>query len=202
MKLELDLPIYPASTQFFVEQEIAGERFACDLGACKGACCTMPGGTGAPLLAQEVPLIEKVYPLVEKYLPETAKEAVRKDGTWQREWNDDLTVQTVDGNECVFVHWDGDIAHCAIQTAYRNGELQGFEKPISCHLYPFRIDSMWQKDSYLIRYDILSDCDPARVRGDKEAIFLADFLELPLVRALGPERTKILIDQLKANADH
>lgn len=201
MKLELELPIYPATTHFFVEQEIAGEHFACDLGACKGACCTLPGGQGAPLLPQEVPLIEKAYLVVEKYLPDSAREAIRKEGTWQREWNDDLTVQTVDGNECVFVHWEEGIAHCAIQTAYRKGELEGFEKPISCHLYPFRIDAMWQKDSYLIRYDIMSECDPARRRGDKEDILLTDFLELPLVRALGSERTKILIDHLKANAN-
>lgn len=201
MKIDFPLPIYPATAHFFVEEGIAGERFACDLGACKGACCTMPGGSGAPLLPQEVAVIEQVYPVVEKYLPAKAKAAIAKDGIWVREFNDDLTVQTIDGDECVFVHWDGDVAHCAIQTAYRNGELQGFEKPISCHLYPFRIDTMWQKNSYLIRYDILSDCDPARERGDREDIILAEFLETPLVRALGPERTKILIDHLKANAE-
>ena len=160
----------------------------------------MPGGSGAPLLPAEVPIIEQVYAVVEKYLPEKAKQAIAKDGTWQRELNGELTVQTVNGNECVFVHWVEDIAYCAIQTAYRNGELEGYEKPISCHLYPIRIDAMAEKDSYLIRYVILSDFDPARARGTQEDIHLSDFLELPLVRALGPERTKLLIDQLKAHA--
>ena len=201
MKLELELPIYPANTHFYVEQEIAGERFACDLGACKGACCTIPGGQGAPLLQEELAIIEEVYAVVEKYLPEQARRAIEQKGAWQRELNGEFTVRTIDGNECAFVHWDGDIALCSIQTAYRNGELQGYEKPISCHLYPFRIDAMVEKDSYLIRYDIMSECDPARERGDKEDIVLAEFLELPLVRALGSERTKILIDHLKANAN-
>lgn len=202
MKIEVELPVYPAHSRFVVEQEIAGERFACDLGACKGACCTMPGGQGAPLLPQEVPIMDEIYGVVEQYLPQSARTAIAKKGTWQREPNGEFTVQTVDGNECVFVHWDGQIAHCAIQTAYRKGELEGFEKPISCHLYPIRIDAQPEKDSYLIRYDILSDCDPARERGDREEIPLMDFLATPLVRALGKERTKILTDHLKAHAKH
>lgn len=201
MKIDFPLPIYPETTHFYVEQEIAGERFACDLGACKGACCTLPGGQGAPLLPEELSIIEGVYPLVKKYIPEKGREAIETKGAWQRELNGEFTVQTIDGNECAFVHWDGDVALCSIQTAYRNKELEGYEKPISCHLYPFRIDAMEEKDSYLIRYDILSDCDPARERGDREDIVLAEFLELPLVRALGAERTKVLIDHLKANAE-
>jgi hypothetical protein len=200
VKLELELPVYSPTSHFFVEQDIAGEHFACDLNACKGACCTLPGGTGAPLLPQEVPVIEALYPVVEKYLPAAARKTIANEGSWQHEFTGEITVKTVDGNECVFVHWEGDIAHCAIQTAFRNGELAGYEKPISCHLYPFRIDPLWQKDSYLIRYDIMSECDPARARGKNEGILLAEFLELPLVRALGPERTKFLIDQLRPNA--
>lgn len=201
MKLAFELPVYPAHAHFYVEREIASEHFACDLGACKGACCTMPGGSGAPLLPQEVPIIEEAYPIVEKYLPAKARETVARESTWQREPNGEFTVQTIGQNECVFVHWEGDIAHCAIQTAYRNGEIEGYEKPISCHLYPIRIDEMAEKDSYLIRYDILADCDPARERGAKKDMLLADFLESPLVRALGAKRTQILSDHLKANAN-
>ena len=37
-----------------IEEEIIHERFACDLIKCKGACCTLPGGRGAPLEDEEV----------------------------------------------------------------------------------------------------------------------------------------------------
>lgn len=201
MKLELELPVYPAHAHFYVEPEIAREHFACDLTVCKGACCTMPGGQGAPLLPRELPIMEKVYAVAKKYLPEKARETIEKKGAWQREPNGDLTVTTIDANECAFVHWDGDIALCSIQTAYRNGELEGYEKPISCHLYPIRIDEMAEKDSYLIRYDIMSECNPARDRGRKEDILLTDFLSSPLVRALGDERKRILVDHLNKHAN-
>ena len=33
-----------------IDEKIASTSFSCDLKHCKGACCTLPGGSGAPLL--------------------------------------------------------------------------------------------------------------------------------------------------------
>ena len=46
-----------------LDEEIIQKHFACDLNACKGACCTVSGGEGAPLKKEEIPLIQDIYSL-------------------------------------------------------------------------------------------------------------------------------------------
>src|SRR5579864_3888392 len=136
---QTELPIYPPSARFEVERRLGDTQFACDLSVCKGACCTMPGGRGAPLLREEIPHVERVFPEVRKYLPDTALKTIGDHGLWQIDVDGTYSLTTVGRKECIFVYWEDDIAFCGIQKAYRNGEISGFEKPISCHLYPIRI---------------------------------------------------------------
>ena len=44
-----------------VSDDIADQRFGCDLCVCKGACC-VDGDSGAPLLEEEVEKLEAVLP--------------------------------------------------------------------------------------------------------------------------------------------
>ena len=37
-----------------LQEQVLTTHFACDLQRCKGACCTMSGAAGAPLLDSEV----------------------------------------------------------------------------------------------------------------------------------------------------
>ena len=50
-----------------VSEDIIEKPFACNVSACKGACC-IEGDAGAPLLEEELGELEKVYPLTKKYL--------------------------------------------------------------------------------------------------------------------------------------
>ncbi len=193
----LSLPIYPPNTRFEVEARLGEVEFGCDLSICKGACCTMPGGTGAPILRSEISEIERAFPIVEKYLPQASLETIRKHGLWQKETDGTYTITTINHKECIFVRWEGDIALCAIQKAFQIGEIAGFEKPISCHLFPIRIYPEKQKDTYFICYEEIPECEGGVTRGKKEHIPLLEFLQHPLARALGEERTKMLIESFR-----
>ena len=156
----------------------------------------MPGGRGAPILHSEIAEVERAFPIVEKYLPEKALRTVKEEGIWKNEIDGTFSISTVGRKECIFVYWEGDIAFCAIQKAFRNGEIEGFEKPISCHLFPIRIYPEVKDNSYFILYEEIDECEGGRVRGEKERIPLLEFLQHPISRALGKERTQMLIKSL------
>ncbi len=192
---ELELPIYKGTTRFSIDADISATEFACDLSVCKGACCTLPGGLGAPILAEEIDSIEGVYPIVEKYLPPAALETIKEKGLWQRNPDGTFTITTIGHNECVFVHWSGDIAYCAIQSAYFAGEVKDYPKPISCHLFPIRVYPE-PDGSYYMCYVEESECEGGRVQGKKTATPLLEYLKVPLTRALGNERYQDLKKRL------
>jgi hypothetical protein len=190
----LPLPIYSESARFEVDRAVGRTQFACDLGHCKGACCTMPADAGAPILESEVAELERVYPHVKKYLSDDAIEIIERMGVSEHHQGA-LTVPAVRGRDCVFVTYDGDVALCAIEKAHRAGEIEGFPKPISCHLFPIRIYP--NGDHYDLVYEEISECKGGVRRGKREKIALVDFLESPLVRALGEERVERLRQAFK-----
>ncbi|HWF43015.1 MAG TPA: DUF3109 family protein [Candidatus Kapabacteria bacterium] len=193
----ISLPIYSESDRFEVDHLLAETHFGCDLSVCKGACCTMPGALGAPILQRETAELERVYPAVKQYLQDEAFEIIERKGLWQREMDGSLTIPAIRGRDCIFVTYEGDVAKCAIEKAYRNGEIEGFPKPISCHLFPIRIYPTGSivddaPATYHILYEEIPECEGGRKRGMEEEIPLLDFLESPLIRALGEERVERL----------
>lgn len=195
---KIQLPIYNAEARFEVEREVAHAKFGCDLSVCKGACCVMPGALGAPILESEIPYLEQALPIVEKYLPEAALKVIAKEGVWRRERDGSLTIPAINHADCVFVHYIHGVASCSIETAYRHGEIEGFPKPISCHLFPIRIYPERKEGHYYICYEEIEECTGGKVRGRKEDIPLLDFLETPMIRALGAERVGMLRKLLEA----
>jgi hypothetical protein len=189
---KMTLPVYRDDLHFSAEARLGSVRFACDLSVCKGACCTMPGALGAPILESEIAELERVLPYVAKYLSSDALDVIEAEGVWHREKNGSLTIPAVERADCIFVRYDGDVALCAIESAHRNGEITGFAKPISCHLFPIRIYPEKRSDGYYICYEEIEECEGGRVRGEREEIPLLEFLEKPLVRALGTERVALL----------
>ena len=65
--------------EILVEQAIADGHFACDVAACKGACC-WEGDYGAPLEAKEEDIISDLLPMVRPYLGSEAKNVIDKEG--------------------------------------------------------------------------------------------------------------------------
>jgi len=165
-----------------VDEEIVKTRFACDLERCKGACCTMPGHRGAPLLDDEIEEIEKAYPVVKKYLSFRHKDTIDERGVIQGR-PCDYTTQVVDRKACVFVVFENEIATCAFEKAFLNREIQ-WRKPISCHLFPIRIG---RTPPHSLRFEFIGECQPAIERGQRENVPLWKFLESALMRAYGEE---------------
>ena len=110
-----------------------------------------------------------------------ARAAIAERGAWE-ETEDGYATTCVDDGACVFVTYDGPVAKCALQHAYRAGRID-FEKPVSCHLYPLRVSRYGAFE--VLNYEQIELCAPARVHGDESGVHLADFLQVPLVRKYG-----------------
>lgn len=176
-----------------LSDDLVAARFACDLGACKGACCLV-GDAGAPVLAHERELLDAAVPLVHDLLTDEARRVIADVGAWEETAPGVYHTACVDGpagpGACVFVHYDRGIATCSIERRYHAGQY-GWPKPISCHLYPLRVQTLGtpgDPDALdLVNYEQIDLCDPARARGEREDLLLSDFLEGPLTRAYGAE---------------
>ena len=163
-----------------VDEEIAHERFSCDLIRCKGACCTIPGGQGAPLEDEELVELRKALPAAGKYLPKENLHMIEARGFFEGEPGNYFTA-CVNDRDCVFVFYEEDIARCSLERAYQNGET-GWRKPLSCHLFPLRV-SHGLKDQ--IRYEKISECSAGRTLGRSHDVPLYDFLKDGLMRKFG-----------------
>lgn len=170
----------PSVADIVIDPEVARVRFACDLTACRGACCTLPGGKGAPLLPSELGEVERAYTVVKKHLSPEHLASINRFGLYEMSLNG-ATTTCFENRACVFVTFEMGIARCSIEKAYFEGELE-WRKPMSCHLFPVRVDrGIVQR----LRYEIIPECRPAVERGNRENIWLSDFLKDPLSRVYG-----------------
>ena len=83
----------------------------------------------------------------------------------------------------MFVYYEEGIARCSLEKAYMNGETQ-WRKPLSCHLFPIRVA---KNTATLLRYEKISECAGAKIKGRREDIPMYEFLKDPLVRKYGEE---------------
>ena len=173
-----------------VNKEILTEKFTCDLNKCKGACCTIESDYGAPLLEEEIAEIEKVLPQVKKYLTEEQIEEIEKNGFYF-EIDGEIMVSAVNKRECVFAYYDGDVAKCAIEKIYYE-EGTDFIKPLSCHLFPIRINKF---GGDVLKYELYQECFPAVALGKITEISVAEFCEGGLKRKYGDDWYNKLVNQ-------
>ncbi len=164
-----------------ISDELLDAPFSCNLGACRGGCC-VDGEAGAPLEASERALLEDALPFVRKILTKEAQAVIEENGVWEEVAPGEYATTCVDNRECVFVTYDGPVAKCAIQKAHILGRL-AFPKPISCHLFPVRIQNYGDID--LLNYEQVSICDSARKNGRRLRLPLVKYLREPLVRKYG-----------------
>ncbi len=170
-----------------ISDEVLDAPFACHLGQCLGGCC-VHGDRGAPLEPEERAELEAVLPIVEHRLRPEARKAIAEAGVWTEEEPGAYGTTCVDGRECVFVVYDGAVAKCAIQQAFREGKTD-FEKPISCHLFPIRVERYGEGEDAVevLNYERIRLCRPAVKHGRRTDTQLADFLERPLTRRYGAD---------------
>jgi len=172
-----------AIDDILLSDDVVQAQFVCDLERCKGGCC-VDGDSGAPLTEEETHIIAAIYPKVKPYLPEAYIAEIEKQGTHL--WDDEFgyVTPTVNGGICVYGFTDkAGIVKCGIEQAYKEGVVD-FKKPISCHLYPLRINS---GDGYeLVNYEprkVL--CRPACKLGKKLQVPVYQFLKEPIIRKYG-----------------
>jgi len=163
-----------------IDEDVVKSNFSCDLKQCKGACCTFPGESGAPLLKDEIAEITNVLEEVKKYLSERSLKEIEEFGFYEKN-DDDLSTRCIDKKDCVFVIYDNDIAKCGIEKAYFNGDIK-YRKPISCHLFPIREGYYGGK---YIFYERFQECIPGMRKGERENTRLLESLEEALKRAYG-----------------
>lgn len=178
-----------------ISEDVFDKKFVCDLNACKGECC-VAGDAGAPLDKKELNLLEKVYPVVKPYMTKEGVNAVEKYGTYIKDSDGDYTTTLVrEGGACAFVIYDDkQIAKCAIEQAYRDGQLKeitsDWNKPISCYLYPIRITEYKEYDA--VNYHSWNICKPACDCGKTLDVPVFKFLKDPLIRKYGEDWYKEL----------
>lgn len=165
-----------------IASDIIEENFLCDLSACKGECC-VEGESGAPLENEEVKIIEELLPQVWDDLSPAARAVIEQQGVAYKDYDGEMVTSLVNGEDCVFTYYDEKgICKCVIEKAYREGRVD-FYKPISCHLYPIRLQKY--KEFTAVNYHRWNVCKAAVALGNKKGLKIYQFLKEPLVRRFG-----------------
>jgi hypothetical protein len=180
-----------------ISLDLLDEKFVCDLTSCKGICC-IEGDDGAPLEPEEVKIIEEILPIIWNDLSEKSKEVIEKQGVSYIDDDGEPVTSIVNGAECVFTYTDETgVCKCAIEKAFREGKTN-FYKPISCHLYPVRLQKY--DEFTAVNYHRWSVCNCARKLGGKLQVPVYKFLKEPLIRKFGEawyEQLEIADNELK-----
>ncbi|MDR1678899.1 MAG: DUF3109 family protein [Prevotellaceae bacterium] len=167
-----------------VSLDLLERKFVCDLAACRGECC-VEGEEGAPLEADEIEQLEKVLPIVWDDLPEESKTVINKQGVSYIDRDGEPVTSIVNGAECVFVYTDENgYAKCAIEKAFLEGKT-AFRKPISCYLYPVRVDKYASYSA--VNYHRWHICRCAEQLGERAAVPVYKFLKEALIGKFGAE---------------
>jgi Fe-S-cluster containining protein len=180
-----------------ISDDVVDAPFSCNLGACKGACCVQ-GDSGAPLEPDERAEVERALEVVRSSLRPEALAVIEAQGPWEESSPGYYATTCVGDAECVFVVYDGRVAKCAIQKAFHEGKLD-FEKPISCHLYPIRVEDLGDYEA--LNYEQAPMCEPAIAHGRRTGALLPNFLRDPLVRKYGESWYRDFVDACEARRE-
>lgn len=172
--------------------DILERYFLCNLDACKGECC-IDGDAGAPITPEEQKAIEEALDAVWNDLSPAAQAVIKEQGVSYVDEEADLVTSIVDGRDCVFTcYGENGMCYCALEKAYREGRSK-FYKPLSCHLYPVRLQE-WSNGYTALNYHRWKICKAAEVLGRKEGVRVYQFLREPLIRHFGEDWYRTLCE--------
>ena len=166
-----------------VSRELFENHFICDLPSCHGNCCIF-GDSGAPLEEDEAVVLSNHINEIRPYLRREALRAIDEQGSWVIDDDGDKVTPLIGREECAYVVFNDGIARCAIEQAFEEGTIS-FRKPVSCHLYPIRVNKMGR--GIALNYHRWGICEPARIMGKKEGVPVFMFLKDPIERVYGKE---------------
>lgn len=167
-----------------VSDDLLSEAFVCDLKACKGACC-VEGEYGAPLEPAEAKELAQLQQQIVPYLSEEGRAAIAQQGAWITGEDKDLETPLMPSGHCAYVVQDPDgTLKCALESAHNDGVLS-FKKPVSCHLYPVRVQQYTSFEA--VNYHRWSICSAACSLGASLKTKVYVFVREALVRKFGEE---------------
>ena len=167
-----------------ISEEVIKKDFLCNLSACKGACC-IDGDAGAPLEEDEIKIMEAIYPKVKPFLRQEGIDAIEAQGTYVTSEDGDLETPLINGADCAYVIFDEkNVALCAIEEAYNQGEVD-WKKPVSCHLYPVRVQDYSEFSA--VNYHKWQICDDACELGEELGVPIYKFVKEALIRKFGED---------------
>ena len=165
-----------------VSSDIFTKDFVCNLKSCRGICC-VKGHAGAPLEREELQTMKEVYPKVKPLLRKEGIASIEQQGLYTTNKENGYETTLVQGKECAYVIFDkNNTALCAIEQAYNAGIIS-WQKPISCHLYPIRLQEY--TNFIAVNYQHWEICDKACVLGKELQIPVYKFVKQALVRKFG-----------------
>lgn len=170
-----------------VSDDLVEQQFVCNLTACKGACC-WEGDYGAPLEEAELPILDSIFEKVKPFLSPAGIAAIEAQGKYvfverEGEWATSL----VDDGPCAYMTLDAlGIAKCGIEQAWKAGVID-FQKPISCHLYPVRVEKNEALGFEALNYHEWEICSAACELGKKEQVPVYQFVKDAIVRKYGQD---------------
>lgn len=171
-----------------VSDEILEEQFVCDLTKCKGGCCE-DGDAGAPMEKWELEKLKTYYEMIKPYMTAEGIKEVERQGKYIYDKEFGWVTPTINGSICVYGYRDKQgVIKCGIEQAYNEGKLD-WKKPISCHLFPIRIQkSKRDPDVEYVNYEPRKDlCAAACTLGKKLKVPVYVFLKDSLIRKYGEE---------------
>jgi len=179
-----------------ISNEVISEEFACNISACKGACC-VEGDYGAPVTEEEELQLINEMENIRPYLDDEAKEIIRNKGITELDYEDEKVTQCKSNGECIFTSKDENGNYiCNIEKAFKEGKSK-VNKPISCSLYPIRISQI--ADMEALNYDRWHICSPACELGKQRSIPVYAFVKDALISKYGSDwynELEAIIDNL------
>ncbi len=181
-----------AINNILVSDEVAEEKFVCDLTKCKGGCCE-DGDAGAPLEIEELNQLINLFEVVKEYMTAEGIKEIEKVGKYVYNQEFGWVTPTVNGKICAYGYRDKQgIIKCAIEQAYNDDKIS-WKKPISCHLFPIRVNKSKNGETEYVNYEPREDlCAAACKLGKKLKVPAYVFLKEAIIRKYGDEFYKTL----------
>ena len=194
-----------------VSTDVVTEYFACDYEKCRGCCCVV-GDSGAPMREGEDEELERNYAAYAPLMTPEGRAAVERKGFFEIDRDGDLVTPVIDRphrvegldyipgtdglvgthglDDCAYIRYeregDGPVnCLCAVERCFCQGECS-FRKPISCRLYPIRVQR-FPGGGEALNYHRWNICADAVEKGRREGIRVYQFLREPLVEVYGED---------------
>lgn len=170
-----------------ISDDVIEQEFICNLSACKGACC-WEGDYGAPVTLEEESIILSNLDKIRPNLSLESNQLLDEKGCFD-EYSESKFVGTTlhENGACAFMTFDDQgIAKCGIEKTFEDGDID-FKKPMSCHLYPIRVNVNEPASFEAWNYDLWEVCSPACELGKKESVPVYKFLKDAIIRYKGED---------------